>query len=48
MNNNHGIKEGLTFNDVLLVPQYSDIVSRKPLNIKTRLTKNIHLNMPII
>jgi IMP dehydrogenase len=45
MNN---IVEGLTFNDVLLVPQYSDIVSRKPLNIGTRLTKNIHLNMPII
>lgn len=37
----------LTFEDVLLVPQYSEILP-KQVDIKTRLTKKIGLNIPII
>ena len=42
------IKEGLTFDDVLLVPKYSDIASRSQASLRTRLSKNIELNMPFI
>ncbi len=42
------IKEGLTFDDVLLVPKYSDIASRSQTSIKTRLSRHIELNMPLI
>lgn len=42
------IREGLTFDDVLLVPKYSDIASRSQTSLKTRLSKNIELNMPLI
>lgn len=41
-------KEGLTFDDVLLVPKKSPIVSRSQTNLKTRLSSNVHLNIPII
>ena len=41
------MKEALTFDDVLLVPQLSSILP-KDVNISTRLTKNIKLNIPII
>ncbi|WP_139452262.1 IMP dehydrogenase [Campylobacter armoricus] len=41
------IKRTLTFEDVLLVPQYSEVLP-KEVDIKTRLTKNITLNMPLI
>lgn len=41
------IKRALTFEDVLLVPQYSEVLP-KQVDIKTRLTKNITLNMPLI
>jgi len=37
----------LTFEDVLLLPQYSEILPRE-VSIKTRLTKNIKLNIPFI
>ncbi len=40
-------KEGLTFDDVLLVPAKSDVVP-KDVNVSTMLTKNIKLNMPIM
>ena len=38
----------LTFDDVLLVPQYSNIASWKDVSLKTKLTKNIELNIPLI
>ncbi|EGK8091352.1 IMP dehydrogenase [Campylobacter lari] len=41
------IKRALTFEDVLLVPQYSEVLP-KEVDIKTRLTKNITLNIPLI
>lgn len=39
--------EGLTFDDVLLVPDYSEILPRD-VDIKTRLTKDITLNVPML
>jgi len=39
-------KEGLTFDDVLLVPKYSDITSRSQTNLTTKLSRNISLNIP--
>lgn len=40
-------KEGLTFDDVLLVPQRSEILP-KDIEISTYLTKTIKLNIPLI
>lgn len=41
------LKESLTFDDILLVPSYSEIVPAD-VELKTRLTKKINLNMPLI
>ncbi len=41
------IGEGLTFDDVLLVPQESNVLP-KDVSLKTKLTKNIQLNIPIV
>ena len=40
-------EEAYSFDDVLLVPNYSDILP-KDVNVQTRLTKNISLNIPIV
>ena len=42
------IREGLTFDDVLLVPKRSSIVTRSQTNLQTKLSRNISLNIPII
>ncbi len=42
------IREGLTFDDVLLIPKRSPIISRSQTNLKTRLSRNISLNIPVI
>lgn len=39
--------EGLTYDDVLLVPAYSEVLPRE-VSIKTKFTKNITLNVPIV
>lgn len=39
--------EGLTFDDVLLVPAYSQVLPRE-VDIRTNLTKNIQLNVPLL
>lgn len=39
--------EGLTYDDVLLVPAYSEILPRE-VNIQTKFTRNITINVPII
>lgn len=39
--------EGLTFDDVLLMPAYSQVLPRE-VDIRTRLTKEIPLNMPML
>ena len=42
------LKEGLTFDDVLLVPKYSDITSRSQTSLTTQLSRNISLNIPFV
>ena len=42
------IQEGLTYDDVLLVPQRSYIDHRSQVSIKTRLTRHISLNIPFV
>ena len=42
------MEEALTFDDVLLIPQYSNIKSRNDVDISTKLTEGITLNIPII
>jgi len=39
--------EGLTFDDVLLVPAYSEVLPRE-VNIKSQFSRNIHLNIPVL
>ena len=39
---------GLTYDDVLLVPQHSAVVSRRLLSTATRLTKGLTLEIPIV
>src|SRR6201995_3310119 len=39
--------EGLTFDDVLLLPAFSQVLPRE-VDIRTRLTKNITLNIPML
>jgi len=38
----------LTYDDVLLVPQHSDVVSRRKLLTDTKVTTKINLNIPIV
>ncbi|MCO6496044.1 MAG: IMP dehydrogenase [Chitinophagaceae bacterium] len=46
--NNFGtLEEALTFDDVLLVPGYSEVLPRD-VNISTKLTRNITLNIPFL
>ena len=41
------VDEALTFDDVLLLPAYSEVLP-KTANLSTRLTKNITLNLPLV
>ena len=41
------IKEGLTFDDILLIPQESDVLP-KDADVATRLTNQISLNIPLV
>ncbi len=41
------VKEGLTFDDVLLIPQASSVLPAQ-VDLKTKLSNNIHLNLPLI
>lgn len=41
------LKEGLTFDDVLLIPNYSEVLPHQT-SLHTKLTKNIWLNIPLI
>src|SRR5260370_31943693 len=43
----HAIPEGLTFDDVLLVPAWSDLLPTEA-DTRTRLTRKIPLNIPIV
>ncbi len=41
------LEDALTFDDVLLVPSYSNVLPRD-VNIQTRITKNIKINVPVV
>jgi IMP dehydrogenase len=41
------IGEALTYDDVLLVPAKSDVLPRE-VSIRTKLTRNIELNIPLV
>lgn len=41
------VMDGVTFDDVLLVPQYSEVLPRN-VELKTKFSKNITLNIPIV
>ena len=41
------VGEGLTYDDVLLVPGYSEVLPRE-VNIQTKFTRNISINVPIV
>ena len=41
------LEEALTFDDVLLVPAYSEILPRE-VDLSTRLTRRIRLNVPLV
>ncbi len=45
--NNKILGEGLTYDDVLLVPAYSEILPRE-VNIQSKFTRNITINVPIV
>ena len=41
------IKKALTFEDILLVPRYSEVLP-KEVSVKSKLSKNITLNSPFV
>ncbi|WP_375235480.1 IMP dehydrogenase [Winogradskyella sp.] len=45
--NNKILGEGLTYDDVLLVPAYSEILPRE-VSIQSKFTRNITINVPIV
>ena len=47
MDSNKFYGEGLTYDDVLLVPAYSEVLPRD-VSIQSQLSRNIPLNIPII
>src|SRR6476620_1255884 len=47
VHNSKIIGEGLTYDDVLLVPNYSNVLPRE-VNIQSKFSKNITLNVPVV
>jgi IMP dehydrogenase len=47
MNNNKIVAEGITFDDVLLIPAKSDFVPSQT-DTSTKLTRNVEINIPIV
>jgi phosphoserine aminotransferase len=41
------VMDGLTFDDVLLIPAYSEVLP-KEVELKTKFTRNISLNVPFV
>ena len=42
------ISLALTYDDVLLVPQKSELISRQDVNLSSRLSRNLKINIPLI
>jgi len=47
MNSDKFVGEGLTYDDVLLIPAYSEVLPRD-VNIGSRFSRNIRVNVPIV
>lgn len=47
LDNDKFVGEGLTYDDVLLVPAYSDVLPRET-DLKTYFSRNIQLNIPVV
>jgi IMP dehydrogenase len=47
LDKNKFLGEALTYDDVLLVPAYSDVMPRE-VDISTFFSRNIQLNIPIV
>ncbi|OYT15117.1 MAG: IMP dehydrogenase [Bacteroidetes bacterium 4572_77] len=47
MSHSKVIQEGLTYDDVLLIPAYSEVLPRE-VNVTTKFTRNIELRIPIV
>src|SRR5690606_20305002 len=47
LNNLNQVKEGLTFDDVLLVPAYSQVLPKDVL-LTSKITRNIEVKTPIV
>ena len=43
----NNVKEGLTYDDVLLVPRYSEVLPHQ-VSLETKFSRNITLNAPIV
>ena len=41
------VMDGLTFDDVLLIPAYSEVLPRT-VELKTKFSRNIELNIPFV
>lgn len=41
------VGEGLTYDDVLLIPAFSEVLPRD-VNIQTKFSRNISINVPIV
>ncbi|MDP3725888.1 MAG: IMP dehydrogenase [bacterium] len=48
MNSGFMMREGLTFDDVLLIPRKSRVFSRKDIRTDTKLSRNISLHIPLV
>ena len=42
------MKRYLTYDDVNIVPKYSELESRSDVDLNTKLTKNVELRIPIV
>src|SRR3990167_942630 len=42
------IGRGYSFDDVLVVPQYNRVLSRKDVDFKTRITRNYSIDLPLV
>lgn len=42
------IGKGYSYDDVLIVPKYNKVLSRKDVKLKTKITRNYSINIPII
>jgi len=47
MSHSKVVQEGLTYDDVLLIPAYSEVLPRE-VDVKSRFTRNITINIPVV